>query len=632
MNRPEYFGPDAIACADASAPDTAPFTNLFFDLETNGLLDTVSTVHCMVAKCLDTNAVRRFADDPVARDVQGSVADGLALLRDAKKIVAHNGIGYDLPVLVKLFGFTPMAMVRDTLVLSRLAFPDIAPFDYARISKGLELTGKLVGSHSLAAWGIRLGLHKGSYGKAADAWDRFTPEMLDYCEQDVHVAVRLWDYLKPDRLPGGAIEMEHRVAGIIARQVARGFAFDAHGARELETQLRQRQAELKAELQLVFPPWEVDDGEFTPKRDNKRKGYVAGVPVRKTKTVTFNPGSHAHIVDRLVTLRGWKPDKRTLTGKTALDDTVLSALPYPEAKPLAEYLLVTKRLGQIADGNQAWLKVVKNGRIHGSVIPNGTVTGRMAHFAPNVAQVPAVRSPYGTECRSLFRSSPGWVLVGCDADALELRDLAGYMARWDNGAYIRTVLEGRKEDGTDIHSVNMRALGLSSRDDAKTWFYAYIYGAGDARLGMISGGGVKVGREQRELFQKNLPALASLVAAVQKKLKDTGYLVGLDGRKLRARSPHAALNTLLQSAGAVQMKQALVILDDDLAHLGLAAGIDYEFVANIHDEWQIEARPEIAELVGQTAADAIRKAGEHFKFACPLKGNFSVGKTWADSH
>lgn len=632
MNRPEYFGPDAIARADASAPDTAAFTNILFDLETNGLLDTVSIVHCMVAKCLDTSAVRRFADEPKAHDIHGSIAAGVTLLRDAKQIVAHNGISYDLPVLAKLFSFTPTATVRDTLVLSRLAFPDIAPFDYARIKKGLELSGKLIGSHSLAAWGIRLGLHKGSYGKAADAWERFTPEMLDYCEQDVHVMSKLWEYLKPDRFPSGAIEMEHRVAAIIARQTARGFAFDVDSAHVLVDVLRTRQAELHAELQGIFPPWQADDGEFIPKRDNKRKGYVAGVPVRKTKAITFNPGSHAHIVDRLVTLRGWKPDKRTLTGKAALDETVLSALPYPEAKPLAEYLLVTKRLGQLVEGKQAWLNCVKNGRIHGSVNPNGTVTGRMAHFWPNIAQVPRVSSPYGKECRSLFRASEGLVLVGCDADALELRDLAGYMAKWDGGAYVRTVLEGRKEDGTDIHSVNMRALGLTNRDDAKTWFYAYIYGAGDARLGAISGGGIKVGREQRELFQKNLPALASLVAAVQKKLKDTGYLVGLDGRKLRARSAHAALNTLLQSAGAVQMKQALIILDDDLARFGLAAGVDYEFVANIHDEWQIEATPDIAELVGRTAADAIRKAGEHFAFACPLKGNYSIGHSWADSH
>lgn len=630
MNRPAFLGPDAIARADASAP--SPFSELFFDLETNGLLDTVSVVHCLVVKCLSTGAVRRFADSPEAIAIDGTVADGVALLKAATTLVAHNGIGYDLPVLAKLFGFKPSGGVRDTLVLSRLAFPDIKPFDYARIHKGLELPGKLVGSHSLEAWGIRLNFRKGDYGQAPDAWDHFTQPMLDYCEQDVHVMGKLWAYLKPERFPANAIEMEHRVAAIVARQVARGFAFDVEGARALEAVLRQRQAELKDELQQVFPPWDTDDGEFMPKRDNKRKGYVAGVPVRKTKRVVFNPGSHAHIVDRLVSLRGWQPDKRTLTGRTALDEEVLEALPYPEAKPLAEYLLVTKRLGQITEGKQAWLNCVRDGRIHGSVIPNGTVTGRMAHYGPNIAQVPRISSPYGKECRSLFRASHGMVLVGCDADALELRDLAGYMARWDDGAYIRTVLEGRKEDGTDIHSVNMRALGLTSRDDAKTWFYAYIYGAGDARLGAISGGGIKVGREQRELFQKNLPALASLVAAVQQKLKERSYLVGLDGRRLRARSPHAALNTLLQSAGAVQMKQALVILDRDLAEQGLKAGDDFEFVANIHDEWQIECKPNIAELVGQTAADAIRKAGEHFSFACPLKGNFTVGQTWADSH
>ncbi|WP_296204140.1 DNA polymerase [uncultured Hyphomicrobium sp.] len=630
LDRPES-GPDALSCAQILPPSTAPFADVVFDIETDGLLHTVTKVHCLVARCITTGAVLRFTDPDAGVPGDGSIEDGISLLARARCLVGHNIIGYDLPTLAKLHDFIPSCSVIDTLVIARLVYPDIAPLDYQRNHNGLGLPPKLIGSHSLKAWGIRLNLHKGAYG-GDEAWNQLTQAMLDYCVQDTAVTLRLFAYLNPARLPTAALDLEHDVARIIARQVAHGFVFDSAAARQLEAKLRQRQSELTAELAVLFPTWDVDDGVFIPKRDNAKRGYVAGVPVRKRKTITFNPGSHAHIVDRLVTLRGWKPDKKTLTGKTALDEEVLAALPYPEAKPLAEYLLVVKRLGQLADGKQAWLNLVRDGRIYGSVNTNGAVTGRMTHFNPNVAQTPAVRSPYGSECRSLFRAADGKVLVGCDAEALELRDLAGYMARWDGGAYIRTVLDGRKEDGTDIHSINMRALGLTSRDDAKTWFYAYIYGAGDARLGRISGGDSALGKEQRELFQRNLPALASLVAAVKQRLQSRKYLLGLDGRRLYARSPHAALNTLLQSAGALQMKRALVILDADLADLGFLPGRDYEFVANIHDEWQIETLPEIAELVGKTAADAIRKAGEFFEFPCPLKGNFSVGLTWADSH
>jgi DNA polymerase I-like protein with 3'-5' exonuclease and polymerase domains len=289
--------------------------------------------------------------------------------------------------------------------------------------------------------------------------------------------------------------------------------------------------------------------------------------------------------------------------------------------------MLTKRIGQVGEGRHSWLASEREGKIHGSVNTNGAVTGRMTHASPNIAQVPSVRAPYGKECRSLFKAETGRRLVGCDADALELRCLAGYMALYDGGKYVKTVLGGRKEDGTDMHSINSRTLGCD-RDTAKTWFYAFIYGAGDRKLGSILGKGPRAGTQSRTAFLRSLPALDKLVKRVQDRAASRGHLLGLDGRHLRVRSEHAALNTLLQSAGAIFMKQALVLLDETLK----AHGLDYEFVANVHDEWQIEAREDHAEEVGRLAVSAIQRAGEWFEFGCPLTGNFVIGQTWADTH
>lgn len=309
--------------------------------------------------------------------------------------------------------------------------------------------------------------------------------------------------------------------------------------------------------------------------------------------------------------------------------------------------MVVKRLGQLAEGKEAWLRAVgPDGRIHGRVNTNGAVTGRMTHSKPNMAQVPSAKSLYGHECRSLFIVSEGKLLVGADADALELRDLAGYMAIYDGGAYIDTVLRGDKSQGTDMHSVNCRALGMdpkarygteTGRDKAKTWFYAFIYGAGDEQLGWILLGvrgeqAVKKGKAARAAFLKNLPAMGKLVESVKKRAKERGFLLGVDKRALPVRSQHAALNTLLQSAGAVQMKKALCLLDDSLQAAGYTPGLHYEFVANVHDEWQIEVDHDIAETVGRMAVQAIRDSGSFFNFRCPLDGNFDIGGNWNETH
>ena len=312
----------------------------------------------------------------------------------------------------------------------------------------------------------------------------------------------------------------------------------------------------------------------------------------------------------------------TPNGKPRIDEAVLNKLDYPEAKIFGEYLMLGKRLGQLSDGSEAWLKVEKSGRIHGSVTTNGAVTGRCTHRKPNLAQVTSSNSPYGKECRSLFVPSEGWKLVGVDASGLELRCLAHYMGKFDNGEYANVILEG------DIHTKNQEAAGLDTRNQAKTFIYAFLYGAGDGKIGSVVGGNAAIGRSLKARFLSQTPALARLKGEIDRVLDVKDTLVGVDGRPLYIRSAHAALNTLLQSAGAVVMKRATVVAYRMLR----AASIPFKQVAHVHDEIQYECPPENAEELGRIVCKAITQAGEFFDFRCPLAGEYNVGDNWADTH
>ena len=288
---------------------------------------------------------------------------------------------------------------------------------------------------------------------------------------------------------------------------------------------------------------------------------------------------------------------------------------------IRDYLMLQKRVAQI----ESWLEAVKDdGRVHGKVITNGAVTGRMTHHSPNMAQVPNAGSVYGHECRECWTVDDNNVLVGCDASGLELRMLAHYMKDQN---YIQTVTTGSSKDGTDVHTVNQRSAGLPTRDAAKTFIYAFLYGAGDAKIGSIVGGSSKEGAKLKAKFLKQTPALAKLLKTVSK-YAAKGWVPGLDGRRIWVRSEHAALNSLLQGAGAIVMKKGLVMLAGKLQKMKLNA----KFVANVHDEWQIECSPEHAETVGKLAVDSIKEAGEYFKLRCPLDGEYKVGRSWKETH
>jgi DNA polymerase I-like protein with 3'-5' exonuclease and polymerase domains len=535
-------------------------------------------------------------------------------------------------------------------VWSRLAFPDVQDIDYGLIQKGM-LPGKLLGKQSLKAWGYRLGVLKGVYGEEEEAFDKWTPQLSQYCEQDVKVTGKLLERLEQQEIPEVVLELEHQVQWILARQERHGFNFNLAAAQALEALLLKERLKYTEQIEKDFQPFYgpvkqfseyckadnrlADVVPFIPKVNNKKQHYAKDAPCTKVELMEFQPSSSNHIIWLLKKLHNWEPVEFTKkSNEPKIDDEILAALPYEEIKPLARWLTINKRLAQLSEGDKAWLKTYcqETGRMHGAVIGVGAVTRRMAHFAPNMAQIPAVYSPYGHECRALFVASDGMVLVGADADGLEARCLAHFLFKWDQGAYCKTILEGRKEDGTDVHSVNMRALGITDRDTAKTWFYAWMYGAGAKKLAKILKCGVKQAQAASKRFLKNMPAIAKLREAIEKAVKNRGYLRALDGGQLKVRSAHSALNTLLQSAGALVMKKALIILDKGLQQLGLVPGADYEFCANVHDEWQIDSKPEHADTIGKLACDAIRRAGEFYKFNCPLSGSFKVGVNWEETH
>tara|TARA_R110002074_G_scaffold349590_1_gene520164 strand:+ start:166 stop:1980 length:1815 start_codon:yes stop_codon:yes gene_type:complete len=601
--------------------------DLVVDIETDGLLPDVTKVHCIGMTVDGAHAGQVFAN----QEPYDCLEDALEIMSSAKSLTGHNIIGYDLPVLKKVLGWTPSkhTEIIDTLVLSRLCHTNLQEVD----AQEKQIDPRLWGRHSLESWGERIDVQKSKLGEGQESvWDTFTPEMADYCAQDVSVTSHLKTHFEALDYSEEATKLEHEFATIIQRQVEYGFNFNVKKGQELYVTLLKRQESLGKTLREQFGSRYVSDGEFTPKKSNSKRGYTAGSVLTKIKRIEFNPNSRDHIAWELKSKYGWTPKAFTPAGKPKIDEGVLASLQLPNTGTLKEHFLISKRISQLAEGNNAWLKLERGGRIYGSVNTNGAVTGRCTHRNPNVAQVPASYSPYGTECRRLFTSGKGTVLVGCDADGLELRCLAGYLKRYDGGKYAEAAVHGTKQEGTDIHTINKRALGIESRDIAKTFFYAFIYGAGDSKLGTILGGGAARGKQARSEFLDGVTGLMELTTRVKQVYRRRGHLVGLDGRSLHIRSEHSALNTLLQSAGAVLMKKVLIQLDNKLQLAGFKPGIDYEFVANIHDEFQIECKEKHAERISNYAVESFPSAGEYYEFGCTITGTSQTGTDWSLTH
>lgn len=580
---------------------------LIADIETDGFLEHLTKIHCIAVMNADDSS-QRWVYSP------DNIDQGVQHLSTASELIMHNGIAFDIPAIQKIYPqFSVDKMtVTDTLVLSRLIRPDLKNEDFLT-----ELPKKLHGSHSLKAWGQRLGVLKGDFGSDTD-WSEWSQEMQDYCEQDVTVTHSLWQHLQPDTWSSSAIKFEHQLAELCHRIGRAGWTFDMDKAAVLYGQLSQERSELEHELLELFPAWTVEE-EFIPKVNNKKLGYEKGVPFIKTKTIEFNPNSRKQIEFCLRRKYNWKPKVFTPAGAAKIDETTLGALPFPEAQKLARSFMIQKRLGMLAEGNNAWMKLMdKDGKLRHTINSLGTISGRCSSFAPNLQQVPAVRAEFGGQCRELFTVPDDYQLVGVDLSGIELRCLAHFMQ--DGGAYAKEILEG------DIHSANAAAMGVN-RDEAKTAIYCMIYGGGDKKLGEAVNGSATDGKRLRAKFYENNPAFARLLKAIEEAIRQRKHLTGLDGRKLLARSQHGQLNVLLQSAAALIAKKWVWLIDQAIKHENL----DAEIIAFVHDEVQIKVKGD-ADYVGNIARRMAQEAGRHFKFNIPIEAEFRVGKSWADTH
>lgn len=710
------------------------------DCEANGLLETVDRFHCATIKDEFTGQYTRYTEATFkeyieALEAEAAKPDGL--------LVFHNGIKYDIPALDKLkrqyFGKRlniPRKKVLDTLVLVRLIHSNIRDRDAGLLRSGI-LPGKMFGSHSLEAWGYRLGEMKGEYKHDFKAkieadggvyvegseWAECNQAMEDYCEQDVRVTSKLlWKLMEdPHYFVDGhgieAVRMEHAAAWTLTQMERNGFPFDFEAAERLYAELAGIRQDLLTKLIQTFGSWyepkggtelfrhpvtgegltEFAKGPFAgqpiprvkyPKvggvfnkngKKDKRETFE-GAPYTPIEFITFNPTSRQHII-KVLKKAGWVPTEFTDNGSAKVDDEVLEHVKVkdPEAQKcielIREYLMIQKRIGMLAEGDNAWMKLVgPDGAMHGSINPNGAGTGRATHSYPNMGQVPSATATYGPHCRALFgaghaKKRKGWekvVQVGTDASGLELRCLGHYGAPFDGGSYVDTVLNG------DIHWVNGKAAGIIKfdvrdkhdeehervRSIAKTFIYAFLYGAGDALIGAFIGGGKKEGKELKKAFMDNTPAIGGLQESIMDSLIHEQkwnqaakrfdvkwkrrWLKGLDGRKIHVRSTHSALNFLLQSAGAIICKKWVaeterILMEEHGLYHGWykddGSPGDFCFMAWVHDELQIAARnPEIAEIVAKVAQQAIREVGESFNFRCRLDTDHKIGPTWRECH
>lgn len=523
---------------------------------------------------------------------------------------------------------------------------------------------KSVGPHTLLNLGYYAGCLKGDFGKES-SWESFSEEMLNYCVQDVKVNRKIYERLNKE-LNGFSelsINLEMDVAKHIRQQEINGWVFDIKKALELNAELEEIKKELEEEVWKTFKPLPKIIKEIQPRKTKNGEinsvglkflgeyfekiipipeyvegkygiEYISGSFTR-IDWPEFNLGSRKQIAEQLIH-RGWKPEVFTPVtdngggGNIVVNELVLDSIrgEFREATLLADYFMITKRQAMLDN----WISNYNEdtGRIHGYVNTVGAVTGRMTHNNPNLAQVPATKvdkdnhpifgfeGSFGADCRSLFTVPKGYKQVGCDASGLELRCLAHYM---NDDKYTDTILNG------DIHTENQIAAGLPNRNNAKTFIYAFLYGAGDSKIGKIISGGAKEGKKLKEKFLKNTPSLKVLRENVNL-AAERGWLKGIDGRKVRVRSQHAALNTLLQSAGAIAMKVWLDILIKEATKLRL----DFKAVGNIHDEGQFEVKEKDVNKFTEIALNSMVKAGEFLNFRCPLAGEVKVGNTWCDTH
>lgn len=670
---------------------------LVFDIEGNGLLRDVTKIWCIVAEDVDTGAVHFFRPHHIEA--------GCQFLAQADCLIGHNIIGYDLPVLQKLHDFRPKGQVVDTAVLAKLVDSDREKTDYAQ---GLA---HLAGSNTLKAWGHRLGELKGTFGEeeGETAWDAFSLEMLEYCRQDVKVNTKLWKWLKAQTYTPEAYSLEAEFS-VIARDLElHGFRFDVESAKALVEKLENDKAAIQLEVDAIIPPtvhtmktpqfWTlttchgVEEWPTKSKADARRKelgvskktDYTITPGPLKTNEVPFNIGSRKQVREYLHQVHDWvspeltdKGLEREKEGESRqvlaveygkISEDVLQAVDFPVAKLAARCLMINKLLGTLQNGQNSWLKLQQDGRIHHRLQHIGAATHRTAHSNPNLGQVPSVitnddgivwgeSGKYGAECRSLFLPDEGDVLVGCDLAGIEGRMLAHFLAPFDDGVYADVILNG------DVHTLNADSISKQfkgyasvSRKNGKPLYYGFLYGAGDYKLGLSSSveesirelhgdftrqyrvkrrldfssasreAYKHIGRFIRKGLVSSVDGLEDFVNQVQAQA-ERGFLSPLDGRRIPVRSSHAALNTLLQGSAAIVFKRWCVILKERIRQEGLRAKI----LALVHDEVQASVHPEDADNYMSLSVECIKQAGEFYQLRLPLDGEAKKGLNWCQTH
>lgn len=611
----------------------------YFDIEGDDLLDNVTRLWCGVIINQDGEVCEYHEDmmSDFARD-----------LNCFDVIVGHNILDYDIPALEKITGVTVRTKPHDTLVGSRLRYPDMLLHD-----DGKHPFLEKKGSHSLGAWGERLKFPKGEYSD----WTKYTPEMMEYCVQDVQVTKRLYEHLDLNSETWAKpYALEMKFAQFCKMIENTGFQFDMAEAQLLATEIQEALDQCAEELEKSFPArvtemkkpeyWEMRIkpdavgaerwSHLTPVRGKTKSAlqkvrtdvwqvppkYVEFIKGPNAKQIhKFNPGSRKQVAERLFELYQWVAPT-TEKGNPSVDGDLLDTLEFPEAKVLAKYFMLKKRMGQLADGQNAWLKLQKDGIIKHRVNTIGCATGRVAHSSPNLGQIPATRNPYGHEFRGLFQPWSGMVMVGCDLSGIEARLLAHYMYPFDKGEFADEVLNG------DIHSKNQEAAGLPSRDDAKTFFYALMYGAGPTKIGEIVGGRAKEGQQLISSYMEKMPAMKQLITKVQYMAESMGYINAIDGRELPMRSPHSALNSLLQGSAAIIAKAWSNIMWKRIKN----ESIEWSPLAFVHDEVQAQCFEEDLERVKEIMVDSASAAGKFYDVRLPLAAEASDGTSWADTH
>lgn len=637
-----------------------------FDIETDNLLPLVTKVHCIALQIItdtDSGHVEMYTGEHIKTAVD--------IISKADKVIGHNIINYDLPVLYKLYDMSeiPHEKIFDTLLYARLLLPDIGR-NIDNLPKVRNvLPSSLFGKYSLEAFGYRLGILKGSYGKQVDAWDELTDEMIEYCKQDVRVTTSLYRKLYHKYGGRDVLSLMHmietRFSILMQRQMANGIYFDREGAERLVCAIQEQYDSLEkvmAESVGLIPNFR--SGHSSKKWTNPKRGKSKGQPYTNIQYERFKPTSPVHLRKLLCYREGWIPNDSQLTdlGLTLLKDLQEAGkeLSIADRRHYASFsaesleqlagkynfiddillcLNIRKLLSQLLTGKSSWLRCVNSSNyIYGAIANSACATRRCSHFAPNLAQVPSNKSFKGAECRALFTLSPedianGFVITGCDASGLELRCLGHYLAPYDGGEYAKVVAEGSKEDGTDVHTFNMHCLGLTDRNLGKRFIYAWLYGGGNPLLGSILGGDELVGLQAKQAFINKVPALQYLKAELENTYKTNNKCIeSIDGYKLKVRKKHTLLNTLFQSAGAIIMKLALILFVDMLEEEGLYEGRDFWLLLNIHDEFQVKHHQRYTELIQKLAIESIRKAGVVLKMNIPLDGEAQTGLSWAETH